>query len=194
LLVDFFWWDAQEIGQGALGVKMLGDAQFARRVAEAAEDQHQRHQRPGHRFAARGYRSVEKLFQSQLVDKFQTQPRPAEIFAILNSQTSDIDFRPLRLDVVEESLLTRPLLAFGGFLDAQAMRFVELSEIRDHPLPRAALGAIRFHQRPIGVPFSILPAIARANEHARIVALHQGDPKGKVFTTTPLPASANNST
>ena len=70
-------------------------------------------------------------------------------------------------------------LAFGGLLDAQPMRFVELPEIGDHALPRPALGAIRLHQRPVGVSLSVLSAIARANEHARIVALAPSRSEGQ---------------
>ena len=110
LLVDLLRRNAQQIGQGALGVEMLGDVQFARRIAEATEDQHQGHQRPRNLFAARGDRAVEKLLQAQLLDKFQSQPRPAEIAAVLHAHALDVDLDPLRPDVVEEPLLPRPLL------------------------------------------------------------------------------------
>ena len=186
--------NAQQIGQGALGVEMLGDVQFARRIAEAAEHQHQGHQRPGNVFAARGDRAVEELLQAQLLDEFQSQPRPAEIAAVLHPHAFDVHFDPLGPHVVEEPFLPRSWLAFGRLLDAQSLWLVELPEIGDHPLPRAALGAIRLHQRPVGVAFAVLSAIARANEHARIVSLPTGVPKGKVFTTTPWRASTSGPT
>ena len=53
LLVDLLRRNTQQIGQGALGIEMLGDVQFARRIAEPAEHQHQGHQRPGNVFVAR---------------------------------------------------------------------------------------------------------------------------------------------
>ena len=90
--------NAQQIGQGALGVEMLGDVQLARRIAEAAEDQHQGHQRPGDIFAARGDRAIEKLFQAQLIDEFQSQPRTAEVTAILHPHAFDVHFDPLRAE------------------------------------------------------------------------------------------------
>ena len=77
-------------------------------------------------------------------------------------------------------------LAFGGLLDAQALRLVKLAQIGHHALPRAALRAVRLHQRPIGVSLAVLFAVARANEHARILRSLPDDPKGKVFTTTPF--------
>ena len=70
---------------------------------------------------------------------------PPRSLRFSTAQALDVDFRPLRLDVVEEPLLTRPMFAFSGILDTQAMRFVELSEIRDHALPWAAFAAIRLH-------------------------------------------------
>ena len=156
LLVDLLRRNAQQIGQGALGVEMFGDVQFARRIAEAAEDQDQGHQRPGDFFAAGGNRAVEKVLQAQLLDELQSQPRPAEVAAVFDAHALDIDFDPLRPHVVEEPLLAGLRVAFGRVLDAQPLRFVELSEIGDDPLPRPALGAIRLHQRPVGVSFSVL--------------------------------------
>ena len=130
LLVDLLRRNAQQIGQGTLGIKMLGDVQFARRIAEAAEDQHQGHQRPGDFFAAGGKRAVEEVLQAQLFDKLQSQPRPAEVAAVFHAHALDIDFDPLGPDVVEESFLARLRLAFGRLLDAQPMRFIELSRDR----------------------------------------------------------------
>ena len=127
----------------------------------------------------------EELLQAQLLDQFQSQPRAAEIAAVLDAHSLDIDLHPLRPHLVEESLLMGALLAFGRLLDALAPGLVELPQISDDPLARAALGAIRLHQRPVGVPLAVLRAITRANEHARIVFLPVGVPKAKVFTTTP---------
>ena len=164
---------------------MLDDVQLAGRIAEAAEDQDQSHQRPGDVFATRRDGVVEELLQTQLIDEFQSQPSSAEITAILHPHAFDIHFDPLRPNVVEEAFLPRALSAFGRIFDAQPLRFVELAQIGNHPLPRPALGAIRLHQRPVGVAFAVLSAIARANEHARIVFLTARTPNAKVFTTTP---------
>ena len=67
----------------------------------------------------------------------------------------------------------------GRLFDALALRLVELPQIGDDPLPRAALGAVRLHQCPIGVAFAVLGAITRANEHARILSLPQGRSGGQ---------------
>ncbi len=193
LLVDLLGRNAQEIDQRALGVKMLGDVQFARRLAEAAEDQHQGHQRPGDFFAAVGKRAVEKVLQAQLLDKLQSQPRPAEVAAVFHAHAFDIDFDPVGPRVVEELFLAGFRVAFGGVLDAQPMRFIELPEIGDDALSRPALGAIRLHQRPVGVSLSVLPAITRANEHARIVALDRLDPTSRSSLQRPKQRRRTNS-
>ena len=125
--------NAQEIDEHNLSVKMLGDMQFARRFAEAAEDQHQGHQRPGDFFAAVGKRAVEKVLQAQLFDKLQSQPRPAEVAAVFDAHAFDIDFDPVGPRVVEELFLAGFRVAFGGVLDAQPMGLIELSEI--WPIP-----------------------------------------------------------
>ena len=166
-------------GSARLGVIMLGDVQFARRIAEPAEHQHQSHQRPGDFLAAVGKRAVEKVLQPQLLDELQAQPRPAEVAAVFDAQAFDIDFDPVWPRIVEELFLAGFRVAFGGVLDAQPMRFIELSEIGDDALSRPTLGAIRLHQRPVGVSFSVLPAITRANEHARIVVFDRLDPTSR---------------
>ena len=191
LLIDLLDGNAQKIGQRAFGVEMLGDVQFAGGIAEATENEDQRHQRPGDVFLARGDGAVEEVLQAQLFDEFQPQPRAAEITTVLHAQAFDIDFHPLRPNVVEKPLLPWPRLAFGGVLHAQTMRLVELSQIGDDALAGPALAAIRLHQRPVGVPFAVFSAIARANEHARIVSLPMSVPKGKVFTTTPCGRNAS---
>ena len=57
------------------------------------------------------------------------------------------------------------------------------------------LNLLKFHrhivQRPVGVSLAVFSAIAQANEHAPIVSLPLGVPKGKVFTTTPCGRNAS---
>jgi len=61
LFVDLVRGNAQQIGQGALGVEVFGDVQLTGRMAETAEHEDQRHQRPRNVFTARRDRAVEKL-------------------------------------------------------------------------------------------------------------------------------------
>src|SRR3989304_3142350 len=163
---------------------MLGDMQLAGRVAESAEHHHQRHRRPGDFLPPFGNRPPQKLLQFQPPHQFQTQPRPAEVAAVLHADAGGVHLDPLRLDVVEEPLLPRSPPTFGGRLDAQPATLIELPQISHHPLPRPAFGPIRLHQRPVGVPLAVLPAITRTKEHARIVDPHSRPPNAKVFTTT----------
>jgi len=94
-------------GQGALGVEMLGDVQLARRVRQPAEHQHQSHRRPGGFLPTLRDRLPQKLLELQPPHQLQTQPRPAEVAAVLHADPGGIHLDPLRLDVVEEPLLPR---------------------------------------------------------------------------------------
>ena len=161
-------------------------------MAQAAKQQHQGHRRPGDFFPSAGKGFFQEVAQAQATGQFQSQPRPAEIAAILDTNPRGIDFDPLWSGVVEEFFL--PLVSsFRRHLDAQSPLLVEFSEIRHDPLPRAALGAMRLHQRPISVTFAVLPTIARANEHARNFRKTPPDSKPKVFTTTPSASPTKNS-
>ena len=97
---------------------MLDNVQLARRLAQPAEHQDQRHQRPGNVFAARRDRAIEKLLQTQPIGQCQPQPRTAEIATVLHSHPLDVDFDPLRPNVVEEPFLPQVLPAFGRLFDA----------------------------------------------------------------------------
>jgi hypothetical protein len=120
---------------------MLGNVQFARWITQAAKHQHQGHRRPGDFFASAGKRLLQKIVQAQAADEFQSQPRPAEVAAVLDADPRGIDFDPLRRDVIEELFLVI-IPTFRHRLNAEASLFVELSEIGHDPLTRAALGAM----------------------------------------------------
>jgi hypothetical protein len=60
-----------------------------------------------------------------------------------------------------------------------------LPDVSHNPLPRPALGAMRFAQRPVGVSFAVLLPVTGAKKHGPIVGPSQGMPKAEVFTTTP---------
>src|ERR1700690_4066100 len=98
-------------------------------MAEAAKDKHQGHQRPGNVLLPAGHGALKKLLQAQLLDELQSQPRAAEIATVLDAHAFDIDFHPRGSNVVEESLLPRPALAFCRSLHTLAIRLVELPEI-----------------------------------------------------------------
>ena len=133
--------------------------------------------------------ALEKIVQPELSHQFQPQPRAAEVAAVLEANLCGVDFDPLGLDVVEQPLLPRPPPAQGRVLDAQPATFVQLPHIRHDPLPRTTRGAIRLHQRPVGVPFAVFAPITGSEKHAGIVARQIEFPSSKVFTTTPRDAS-----
>ncbi len=83
------------------------------------------------------------------LDEFESQPRSAELPAVLDADRTDIDFDPLRLGFGKQRLLRGGRLIQRGLLDAQSARLIELTQPRHDPLPGPALGAVGFHQRPV---------------------------------------------
>ena len=154
------------LGHRGLPIKMLGNLQLGRRVAQSRDDQHQRHRRPRDLFLTLGNRGVQKILQPELPDHFQGQPGTAEVTAVLHPNVCRVHFHPLRLDFLKQFLLSMGRSSLCRLLDAQSPFFIELPQIGHHPLPRAALGSVGLHQRPVGVPFAVLLTVARANEHA----------------------------
>jgi hypothetical protein len=183
---------AQQVGQCAVPVKVFGDVQLARWLAQAGDDQNQRRQRPGNVLLPRRHHTLQKLMQFQLLDQFQRQPRSAELTAILDPQTRAVDLDELRLCLRfrKQTPLARPPARFNGFLHAQPARFVDLSQVGDGPLPRTALGAIRLDESPIRLTSAILPHIRGAQEHAAMLPLPRRLPRREVCTTQTLAADS----
>ena len=53
----------------------------------------------------------------------------------------------------------------GCVLNTQPSGFVELPQPGDDSLPRPRDRAIRFHQRPVGVPLSVFRSVALTDKH-----------------------------
>ena len=80
-----------------------------------------------------------------------------------------VDLDPLRLDVVEEFLLTHTWMTLGRVLDAEPNPLINLTQIRNHPLTRPTPRSIRLHQRPVSVTFAVLLSIALSQIHTAIL-------------------------
>ncbi len=167
---------------------MLCDEEFAGWIAQPADRQHQRHLGPRDVFPATRYNAFEQLVQLELTHQLHRQPRTAEIKLVLDAHGCRVHFDPLRRGRV---VFPKLQLAFAGLLVApcrafhtQPPGFVELAQVGHGALPRSAIGADRFDQRPIGVLFAVLLAVAGANEHARILPAEPACSTPKVFTTT----------
>ena len=75
-------------------------------------------------------------------------------------------FRWRRVGFPERQLsFARRSLPFGRPLDADTAGLIQLAQIGDRSLSRSAIGSIGLDQRPVGVSFTVLPAVARTNEH-----------------------------
>ena len=75
-------------------------------------------------------------------------------------------------------------LSLGRLLDAQPHGLLELSQLGDDALSRAAIGPKRLDQRPVCVSLAILFSVTRSNEHARILRDARPPSSRKVYTTS----------
>jgi len=87
---------AQQVAKRAVPVKVLGDVKLTGRLAQAADHQDQRRQRPGNVLLPRRQCTLQKLVQPQLLDQFQRQPRSAELPTVLDPHARAIDFHVSR--------------------------------------------------------------------------------------------------
>ena len=159
---------AQQVGQGALPVEMLGDVKFARRLAQPADDQDQGRQPPGNVFLARGQSTLQEFVQPQFLDQFQRHPGPAELPAVLDphARAVDLDVPRLGRRWRKQFALAIGRLGIGRLLDAEPARLVHQPEVSDRALPRPGLGAIRFDEGPIRFASPVASAEVRSQEHA----------------------------
>ena len=124
-----------------------------------------------------GKRPAEEFVQSELLDEFQRQPRAAELPAVLDAHARAVDLDEPRLGagLREQFALPRRRLRIGGLLDAQPAGFIHQSQVGHGALPRAALGAIRLDQRPIGFALAVPSAEMGSQEHAAMLAAIRAD-------------------
>ena len=133
---------------------------------------------------SRWHDALEELIQPQPANDFQSQPRAAELAAVLHANARGVDFDPQRLHRFLVVLLTeqRQLLlaarrcrffrvrrtrVSNRLLHSQPPRFVKLPQPGDNALPRPSVGAIRFDERPIRMPLAVLVAKTLSKKHTR---------------------------
>jgi len=188
LVVDLLRRHAQQFVHRRAAIIMFGDEEFARRIAQPANHQHLGHQRPRHVLFALGNRAFQEVVQLKLAEDLPSEPRSTEGPLVLDPHGRRVHLDPLRRGRVAfpklELLFGRLRVPLGGTLNAKSARFIELSEVRHGPLPRAAIGAVRFDECPIGMASAVLLSEARANEHVDILAAQHAHSTPKVFTTT----------
>jgi hypothetical protein len=68
-------------------------------------------------------------------------------------------------------------------LDTKPALLVQLAKIGDHALAGPTLRSIGLHQRPIGMPFSILLAVTPSQIHNAMLPIQNRFARGLVFTT-----------
>src|SRR5262249_34910634 len=91
VVVDLVVGDAQQVAQGGAAEPVLGDVQFAGRLAEAGQDQDGGHLGPGHVLAPRPQPAVEQGVQVQGLPQPPAQPDVAEAAAALQPEAAQLD-------------------------------------------------------------------------------------------------------
>ncbi len=167
LFVDLRRGNAQQIGQGTLGIKLLAMYNSLEGGRDgkgpAPEPSATRESLPLPGASPRGRIPSGPLLDSCSPNHGPPKSRRCSTRTRLTSTSTHDGGRRRRI------AFAGPAFAFRRSLHALAIRFVELPEIGNDALPRSLLGAIRFHQHPVGMALAVLAAIARANEHARIL-------------------------
>jgi len=153
---------------------MFGDPQFAARIAQPADHQHQRHEGPGNIFPAGRHQPIQFVLQAQFADQVQCQPRSAKRSRPLDDHPRKIHLHIVRLGGVEQRRLSFRRTTPGGLLDAEPASLVEISEVGDDLLPRPLGGAHAFDQRPVCVAFAILGSVTASQVHRPRVTRHHG--------------------
>ena len=122
---------------------------------------------------ARSGAAPQEVVQPQFLDKVQSQPRSAELAAILDadSRTVDLAVTDKTLPRLSHGLRKQVALPRGSrLLDAEPAGLVHQAQPGDRTLPWPALGAIRLHQSPIRFEPPVTPPLMWSQEHAVMLA------------------------
>lgn len=197
VVVDVLLADAQEIGERTLLIEALGDGELARRLTEAGGDQHlgQPGSRdlgrpPGERIllAALRQEPVKELAELEPLHELDGEPDVAKAAAPLQAHLADINLDVFWGRLVKEARLVRRA-AFGRRLRLKPAADVHVTEVGNHMMARAPLGADTLNERPVFVPLAVLADCDLAEEHADEYTT--ADPRSArvlVFTTWHLPS------
>src|SRR5258708_2763789 len=161
--------------------------QPARGITKPCQNQNLRHHRPGNLFSPSRKSPFQKINQSHLSAQLQPDPRTAKRPLPFYRDALQINFYPLRFDVLEESALRNSGSTGGLLVNAQSPGRIHLPEVGHHALPWAPRRAIPLHQCPVAVTLAILLAIAATQVHASILRIATSLSRGLVFTTMAFP-------
>ena len=143
VLVDLLITKLQQVAKRRATIPVLGNMQFARRLAQPGRHQHRRHLRPGDAFLARRKQSPAQLFEPQRAPQGERQIHVAELARALNADGLQANGgRQIFAAVVEQPRFFRGANQSTrkcARLDPSAL--VELAKVGDrlldHPPPNA---------------------------------------------------------
>ncbi len=108
IVVDQRGGQREQVFQRGAAVPVLGDVQFARRLAQAGQHQHRRHGRPRHGLPPVGQQPLQHLVQPQRPPERPPQPDLAEGAASLQANPLELDRDVLDGRGLEEIRLLPP--------------------------------------------------------------------------------------
>ncbi len=183
----------QQIAQRRAPIPVLGNVQFARRLAQARRDQHRGHLLPRHRFfAARDVLGCE-LIEPASAPQRQRQIHLTELPAVLDAHTLELHRDRLSARAIVKQARVLGLANQGARQRAGAHppRFIQLSEMRYRLLNHSPADAHRTHQAPAAMRLAVFLARRVAQIHRRASQRTPTPlPRGKVGTTRRLTLSA----
>jgi len=167
---------AQEIFQRRAAIPRLLDVQFARRLAEPGDREDRSHRAPGHVLTTRRQKLRQHSVEAEHPPQPPGQPDVAEVPQPLEPDVLEADLHLffftciLRAWRIEERALwpARRFVALQVCAELRPTVLLarrEITEIRDHTLPRSSYRAIRLDERPVGVTLAALSSFTSSQEH-----------------------------
>ena len=168
ILVDLLVAELKQIAQRRTAVPVLGNVQFARRLAKARRNQDRCHLRPRDVLPAGRKQPLAQILKSHAAPQRQRQIDITKLPRALDADTLEADrHRQMILAVFEQLRLMR----CADQISCQRARFkppvlIELAEMRNRLLDHPPTDTNTAHQPPISVDLAVLLANRVAQIHA----------------------------
>ena len=168
ILVDLFIPKLQQIGKRRAPIPILGNVQFARRLAESCKHKHRRHLCPSDMLLSNRQKSLTYLLKARPTPQRQRQIHVAKLPRALNANAFQThrDGQMFAAIVEQRSLLgsTDQSVRKPPRLDAAML--IKLAKLRNRLLNDAPTDTYTTHEAPIAVNLPVLPYCRVAQIHA----------------------------
>ena len=179
VLVDLFDGHARDVVQGRTWIEAVAQRQLARRSDQPCRAQDECDQMPGHLSIRARHLRREQFVQTQQLPNLMRDEQISEVTRSLPAHAIETDLHhPLarrqlgRIAGKQLKLLLPPITVEdrNDFAPALLDRGIQLAEVGEHPVLRAARRPHRLHQRVVLVGLAILPPWMGLEEHATNLA------------------------